>query len=128
MSNLATSSREQSTGLDEINTAMNQLDQTTQQNAAMFEETTAATHALEREADALASSTKAFSFTGQDVGAAEPRSDNTSSVVQGGDFRSKAAMEGTTRSLPKQGKRAVVAGASTELSEEPLNTDGWDDF
>lgn len=46
-------SREQSTGLKEINTAVNSMDQGTQRNAAMVEETSAAAHGLAREADAL---------------------------------------------------------------------------
>jgi methyl-accepting chemotaxis protein len=46
-------SREQSTGLREINQAVNAMDQATQQNAAMVEESTAASHAMAREADAL---------------------------------------------------------------------------
>ncbi|KAA1178208.1 HAMP domain-containing protein [Rhizobium tropici] len=45
--------REQSTGLQEINTAVNNMDQGTQKNAAMVEEQTAASHALAREAAAL---------------------------------------------------------------------------
>uniref|UniRef100_UPI0026381C7A methyl-accepting chemotaxis protein n=1 Tax=uncultured Aliiroseovarius sp. TaxID=1658783 RepID=UPI0026381C7A len=57
---IATSAREQSAGLAEINTAVNQLDQVTQQNAAMFEETTAASHALTREAEALTSTMARF--------------------------------------------------------------------
>ncbi|MDR9809709.1 methyl-accepting chemotaxis protein [Rhizobium hidalgonense] len=47
------SSREQATGLKEINTAVNTMDQGTQQNAAMVEESTAASHSLAKEADAL---------------------------------------------------------------------------
>ncbi|MBW6506794.1 MAG: PAS domain-containing protein, partial [Rhodobacteraceae bacterium] len=43
---IAGSAQEQAAGLAEINTAVNQLDQVTQQNAAMFEQTTAASHAL----------------------------------------------------------------------------------
>ncbi len=42
MDAIATSSREQSVGLSEVNTAVNQMDQVTQQNAAMVEETNAA--------------------------------------------------------------------------------------
>ena len=53
VSEIAVSAREQSSGLAEINAAVNQLDQVTQQNAAMFEETTAASHALTAEAEAL---------------------------------------------------------------------------
>ncbi len=50
------SSREQSTGLREINTAVNTMDQGTQQNAAMVEQSTAASHNLAQEAEALLSS------------------------------------------------------------------------
>ena len=46
-------SKEQTIGLREINSAINSLDQTTQQNAAMVEESTAASLRLANEADAL---------------------------------------------------------------------------
>ena len=46
-------SKEQATGLKEINTAVNTIDQGTQQNAAMVEETSAAAHSLSREAAQL---------------------------------------------------------------------------
>ncbi|PYB76880.1 methyl-accepting chemotaxis protein [Rhizobium wuzhouense] len=50
---IATSAREQSVGLSEVNTAVNQMDQTTQQNAAMVEQATAASASLATEADRL---------------------------------------------------------------------------
>jgi methyl-accepting chemotaxis protein len=50
---IATSAREQSVGLSEVNTAVNQMDQVTQQNAAMVEEATAASSTLAGEADKL---------------------------------------------------------------------------
>ncbi|WP_337270228.1 methyl-accepting chemotaxis protein [Oryzifoliimicrobium ureilyticus] len=50
MEAIATSSKEQSVGLSEVNTAVNQMDQVTQQNAAMVEETTAASSSLATEA------------------------------------------------------------------------------
>jgi methyl-accepting chemotaxis protein len=46
-------SREQATGLKEINTSVNTMDQGTQQNAAMVEQATAAAHSLASEAEAL---------------------------------------------------------------------------
>ncbi|NLS06674.1 PAS domain S-box protein [Rhizobium sp. P32RR-XVIII] len=46
-------SKEQATGLKEINQAVNSLDQATQQNAAMVEESTAASHKLASEAENL---------------------------------------------------------------------------
>ncbi len=50
---IAASAQEQATALDEVNTAVNQMDQVTQQNAAMVEEATAASQALAQEASEL---------------------------------------------------------------------------
>ncbi len=60
VSDIAVSAREQSVGLGEINTAVNDLDQVTQRNAAMFQETTAGAQALCREALALSASMARF--------------------------------------------------------------------
>jgi methyl-accepting chemotaxis protein len=53
MQSIASSAQEQSTGLAEVNTAVNAMDQTTQQNAAMVEESTAASASLAMEAERL---------------------------------------------------------------------------
>ena len=53
MGEIAASAGEQATGISEINDAIVQLDQTTQSNVAMFEETTAATGALNGETHRL---------------------------------------------------------------------------
>ncbi|EPR22051.1 methyl-accepting chemotaxis protein [Agrobacterium radiobacter] len=45
--------QEQSSGLQQINTAVNQMDQDTQKNAAMVEETNAASHSLAKEVASL---------------------------------------------------------------------------
>lgn len=53
MSSIAQSSREQTIGLNEVNRAIGQMDQVTQQNAAMVEEANAACTVLAQEADGL---------------------------------------------------------------------------
>nr|WP_281048290.1 HAMP domain-containing methyl-accepting chemotaxis protein [Shinella granuli] len=53
VSAIVEAAQEQSSGLQQINTAVNQMDQDTQKNAAMVEETTAATHSLSREVVSL---------------------------------------------------------------------------
>lgn len=68
---IAEASIEQSNGLGEINAALNNLDQTTQHNAAMAEETTAATQSLLLEAQKLTET--AGYFTIGDVGMATSR-------------------------------------------------------
>ncbi|WP_440657479.1 HAMP domain-containing methyl-accepting chemotaxis protein [Ensifer adhaerens] len=53
MDAIAVSAQEQSAGLSEVNTAVNQMDQVTQQNAAMVEEANAASATLAQEAGRL---------------------------------------------------------------------------
>jgi len=60
ISEIAASSREQSLGLGQVNTAINEMDKVTQQNAAMVEQSTAASHSLLNEAEALGESVRIF--------------------------------------------------------------------
>ncbi|MBW4024096.1 MAG: HAMP domain-containing protein [Proteobacteria bacterium] len=53
IADIAASAGEQATGLAQVNTAVNQMDQVTQQNAAMVEQATAASHSLAGEAESL---------------------------------------------------------------------------
>ncbi len=50
---IAASAREQASGLQEVNTAINQMDRDTQQNAAMVEQSTAASHMLAEQSRGL---------------------------------------------------------------------------
>jgi len=68
---IAVSSQEQATGLAGVNTAVNQMDQVTQQNAAMVEEATAASASLRGEAQGLAKQVARFQ-TGAAVIRPEP--------------------------------------------------------
>ncbi|GAA4221987.1 methyl-accepting chemotaxis protein [Sagittula marina] len=61
---ISKSAQEQSSGLKEINIAVNQMDQMTQQNAAMVEETSAASGLLNDEARALNDMVKSFQIGG----------------------------------------------------------------
>lgn len=53
INSIAQAAHEQSTGLTEVNNAINQMDQVTQKNAAMVEESSAATVKLSNEAETL---------------------------------------------------------------------------
>jgi len=61
ISEIALSSQEQATGLAQVNTAVNQMDQVTQQNAAMVEEATAAAASLRSESRSLSEVVDRFS-------------------------------------------------------------------
>lgn len=74
MSQVANSSQEQSTGLSEIATGVAQLDQVTQHNAAMAEQTVAAITSMQQSARALTQLVDEFALTEMSRGrAAMPR-------------------------------------------------------
>jgi methyl-accepting chemotaxis protein len=60
MSEIAAASVEQSSGIDQVNKAVNQMDEVTQQNAALVEEAAAAAESLEEQAEALANTVAHF--------------------------------------------------------------------
>jgi len=64
VSEIATATSEQSSALKQVNIAIGAMDQDTQKNAAMVEETTAASHSLRQEAENLAMSVGQFRISG----------------------------------------------------------------
>jgi methyl-accepting chemotaxis protein len=71
---IATASRDQSSALHEVNGAVGQMDQLTQQNAAMVEETSAASRQLAEEADQLVMLLEEFRLEQQGRGGPAQRS------------------------------------------------------
>ncbi|MGW9232893.1 methyl-accepting chemotaxis protein [Pseudorhizobium sp. NPDC055634] len=65
---IATASREQATALQEINASVNGMDQMTQQNAAMVEETTAASQTLAQQSLHLQGLLSSFRLEGSQTG------------------------------------------------------------
>ena len=86
--------REQSTGLQEINTAINTIDQGTQQNAAMVEEQTAASHGLASEAAALNELRAAIPVLPTNIAHSNDQHDAVvRAILDGDDARAREAME-----------------------------------
>ncbi len=84
-------SEEQASGIDQVNTAVTQMDTTTQQNAALVEESAAASKAMEQQAQALVEKVSFFAVNGGGYQAAAPTS-FTSNV--------SSAPRATVRSMP----------------------------
>ncbi|RUM06098.1 methyl-accepting chemotaxis protein [Rhizobium chutanense] len=101
--------REQSTALGEISQAINTVDQGTQQNAAMVEEQTAASHGLAREAAALFELLEQFRFDDAPI--------SRSSAAQVAHHAARPTPLKVVRTAP--GQRGSAAAA--------LRTD-WEDF
>jgi methyl-accepting chemotaxis protein len=62
MSGIALASQEQSAGIEQVNVAITQMDQVTQQNAALVEEAAAASEALREQSRALSELVSTFRF------------------------------------------------------------------
>ncbi|KQW69242.1 chemotaxis protein [Phenylobacterium sp. Root77] len=111
VSEIAASAQEQAVGLQQVNTAVNQMDQVTQQNAAMVEESTAASHALANEAVELSRLMGQFSI-GQD---------------QGRPIARKAPP--APRVNKPVASRGYSSGAATAAKLEPVGeADTWEEF
>ncbi len=63
VSEIAAGAKEQATGLKDVNTSVSHMDSVTQLNAAMVEETTAASHKLQQETDELIGSVSRFNVS-----------------------------------------------------------------
>ena len=122
VSEIAVASREQSSGLAEINAAINQLDQVTQQNAAMFEETTAASHALTRSAEDLAQTTARFRTDRAGHREAQLNVHTLTGATKRDAPKSDASKPGPLTAPP----RAATAVGQTGMP--PAADDGWDEF
>jgi methyl-accepting chemotaxis protein len=57
---IAAASKEQSGGIDQVNTAVSQMDKMTQQNAALVEEAAAAAKSMEEQTNSLAQSVSIY--------------------------------------------------------------------
>ncbi len=111
VSEIASSSKEQATGLTEINSGVTMLDQVTQQNAAMVEESTAASHSLRQEAEGLTELVGRFRISSDE---AKPTK------------RSKPTAVPTANVKTAPVKRAVGADWSSDSSAD--QADGWESF
>ncbi|WP_065322902.1 methyl-accepting chemotaxis protein [Tritonibacter mobilis] len=114
VSGIATGAEEQSTTLNEINTGVSQLDQVTQHNAAMVEETTAASQVLRNDAAQLARVVAVFKTNGaQHQVTPEPQAETVADL----------AMQSTSEPLESP------AHAPRVEADTPLKAAvGWEDF
>ncbi|MEA9565206.1 methyl-accepting chemotaxis protein [Xanthomonas sp. WHRI 8932A] len=111
MGEISAASQEQSAGIEQVNQTITQMDETTQQNAALVEEATAAARALEEQAVGLTEAVAVFktdaTYAAPPVRAAPSRPVVSSAV------KAKVAAAGRT---PASKPRAVVTASSNDSS------------
>lgn len=122
MGEITAASHEQSQGIEQVNQAISQMDEVTQQNAALVEEAASASSALQDQAGKLAKLVSVFKLSEQDQqvqysGAAQPA-------------RVKASISVPTTSQhasPANLQISRTANARTERTA-PMNDKDWEEF
>jgi methyl-accepting chemotaxis protein len=118
VADIAAASEEQSTGIDQVNTALTQMDEVTQQNSALVEENAATAKTLEQQSAAMNERVGAFKLTNA-PSAGEPRQQRP--VVA---FKRPAA---PAKPQPAAARRAAPTGrgqAATAVKDVP----DWKEF
>ncbi|NML73039.1 HAMP domain-containing protein [Rhizobium sp. S-51] len=116
--------RDQSTGLSEINSAVNVMDQGTQKNAAMVEETNAASHTLVSEVSALSARLAQFNLGHGHAAAARP----TLSAVASAPSRPAVAVVAKAAPVASPA-RALGTRLAAAIGAKPAPaTSDWEEF
>jgi methyl-accepting chemotaxis protein len=108
---IALSAKEQASGLNEINSAVDQMDHVTQQNASMVEENTAASFALASESQQLADLIGAF-----DIGETVPPASRIPQAA--------ARWASASRKVPAYAGRSGAAATARKIEPD----DQWEEF
>ncbi|MGJ8571216.1 MAG: methyl-accepting chemotaxis protein [Hoeflea sp.] len=114
MDAIAISAKEQSTGLSEVNQAVNAMDQTTQQNAAMVEQSNAASSELAAEAGKLRELISQFTIDGSATAQSSALRKTAHTMAQAGQTEARRPAAHTARPVARSQGNAAVAQDSWE--------------
>jgi methyl-accepting chemotaxis protein len=130
---IAASANQQASALHQVNAAVGQMDQVTQQNAAMVEETTAATHSLSRESEELWRQVDTFE-AGNDRGRMPSQGwSQQQNRAKAGDRKKLEAKAGGTRPKLALKTMPILARGNVARKLEPVaianpTEAGWEEF
>ena len=130
MNEITTASDEQREGIEQVNTAITQMDSVTQQNAALVEQAAAAAASMQEQAARLTSVVGVFKLNAQDAGQAPAKALPPAARV----VIASSAASAATRS--KAAPRAALAASAAPVSPAPTpkkaaaaaSTDDWEEF
>lgn len=117
MGEITAASQEQSTGIGQVNQTVTQLDEVTQQNASLVEESAAAAKSLEEQAETLVEAVQKFRTSGAaPVARAKPMA------------TASAAAPAATRPAPKPRAEVSPASAPKAKSAPAADNGQWTEF
>lgn len=122
MGEISAASDEQSQGIEQVNQAVIQMDDVTQQNAALVEEAAAAAESLEEQSQALAEAVSVFRIS-SDLAAKKTAVKTTAQPAQAATTRSTAAPAAkSTQSRPAAPARKLAPPPRRQSDDE------WEEF
>jgi len=127
---ITSATSEQSIGIDQVNTAITQMDQVTQQNAALVEEAAAAAASMQEQAERLADVASSFRLEAGAVAAPTAATANATAAA-----RKLAAVKPVAERRPapalKPASRLAAKPALTSVPRKPATVGGdkdWEEF
>jgi methyl-accepting chemotaxis protein len=120
---ISAASEEQASGIDQVNTAVTQMDTTTQQNAALVEEAAAASKAMEQQAQVLVEKVSFFSVMGGVTQATVPVAPRTTNAAPRGNVRPMPA-----RKVGHATKPAPVSRPAAPMAKASGDDSSWQEF
>ena len=114
---IAAASREQSSGIEQVNRAVMQMDELTQQNAALVEEATASSQAMVEQVRGLNEMLARFQ-----VGVAELTASEATPASRAAEAAARSRMERRRSSRPWAGRGAAAKAAPQKPTAEPART------
>jgi methyl-accepting chemotaxis protein len=124
---ITAASSEQSSGIGQINTAVTQLDQMTQQNAALVEESAAAAESLKEQANKLTSVVGAFRLAAHESAQQAAVRGEAHSVAREAIARAQHAAVAPVAAAPKA-EVPVLTKAVSSAPTKPQSDDDWETF
>ncbi|TFV90143.1 HAMP domain-containing protein [Oxalobacteraceae bacterium OM1] len=120
MGEILAATAEQTSGIEQINQAINQMDQTTQQNAALVEEAAAASTAMQDQADKLAEAVSVFKLDSMRP-AFSVSSKPAARVVS-------ATKRTSVTNVPRSNTSASLAISARTIRRTAARSDDWEQF
>ncbi|WEE79688.1 methyl-accepting chemotaxis protein [Comamonas testosteroni] len=128
MAEISAASQEQSQGVAQVGEAVTQMDQTTQQNAALVEESAAAAGALRKQAQDLVQAVAVFQLP---ASALHDQAPKAAAPTRQAPVRRVAARPATMPAAPRSLMGGAVAGesaAARNAQKSSLDEDDWETF
>jgi hypothetical protein len=123
MADITAASQEQDSGIEQVNQAVAQMDEVTQQNAALVEEAAAASQSMQDEAANLAQIVSFFKLAGmQTTASSKPVAKSASRLTVA------APKSVSTKPAKFAAVSTTVAAAKKKALPATANNDEWEEF